>query len=462
MNKRIRVIRPQLIDDVLVNPGIGFTTLQRFNGDALNEGKKWTEGLPIVYQPDTGSLENKDHPATTIAYFRVYWRYIQPEKDVFRWDLIDEALAVAKRRRQTLMLRVGPHGSHGKAEDVPDWYRQLVGEGREWMTEAWMEGKWMVDARNPLFLEHFGNFIRAMGQRYDGHPGLESVDVSVVGAWGESEGIDALPDAAMRHLVDAYLDTFPTTPLLMLLYEGNSCRHALSRRAVGYRADCLGDLRPPSEYEADQKYFDPGGWCHMLDMYPRQIIKAGMQDAWKKAPVSFEACWVVQHWLDMGWDIDYIIDESLKWHISSFNAKSSPIPAVLKPKMDRWLKKMGYRLAVRRFAFPVEVARGEMFTFTSWIENLGVAPCYKPFQFAIRLKSETASFVFRTAARIINWLPGDSVFDSAFPITDAVPPGEYAVQVGIIDPQTEMPVVKLAMAGITGDGWYHLEHLTIT
>ena len=40
------VVRPQVIDDVLVNPGIGFMTFQRFNGDTLNEGKKWTEGYP--------------------------------------------------------------------------------------------------------------------------------------------------------------------------------------------------------------------------------------------------------------------------------------------------------------------------------------------------------------------------------------------------------------------------------
>ena len=36
-----------------------------------------------------------------------------------------------------------------------------------------------------------------------------------------------------------------------------------------------------------------------------------------------EVCWVMQHWLDKGWDVNYIIDQSLKWHISSFNGKSS-------------------------------------------------------------------------------------------------------------------------------------------
>jgi len=32
------VVRPKESEEVLVNPGIGFTTFQRFNGDSLNEG----------------------------------------------------------------------------------------------------------------------------------------------------------------------------------------------------------------------------------------------------------------------------------------------------------------------------------------------------------------------------------------------------------------------------------------
>jgi hypothetical protein len=40
-------VRPRVIQDVLVNPGIGFMTFQRFNGDELNSELTWTEGHPI-------------------------------------------------------------------------------------------------------------------------------------------------------------------------------------------------------------------------------------------------------------------------------------------------------------------------------------------------------------------------------------------------------------------------------
>jgi len=86
------VVRPKEIDNILVNPGIGFTTFQRFNGDTLttlNNKSGWTEGRPIIYQEFKGNLINNQHPQTSIAYWRVYWRYVEPEKGKYRWDLID-------------------------------------------------------------------------------------------------------------------------------------------------------------------------------------------------------------------------------------------------------------------------------------------------------------------------------------------------------------------------------------
>lgn len=119
------IVRPKETDEVLVNPGIGFTTFQRFNGDSLNNGLKWTEGFPIEYQPFTGSLTNQDHPPTSIAYFRVYWKFVEPQSGEYQWALFDQALKTARARGQTLMLRIAPYGT-GAENDVPEWYRTLV------------------------------------------------------------------------------------------------------------------------------------------------------------------------------------------------------------------------------------------------------------------------------------------------------------------------------------------------
>jgi hypothetical protein len=438
------IVRPQEIDDVLINPGIGFMTFQRFNGDTLNEGKRWTEGKPIAYQAFDGDLENENHPMTSLAYFRIYWRFIEPIQDQYRWDLIDRALETAQTRKQTLLLRIAPYGTNAD-NDVPGWYRELMGPEKDLS-----EKKWRTDPEDPRYAEHFGDMIRDMGARYDGHPLLESVDLAIVGAWGEGAGSAQLTLETRESLVNSYVEAFRTTPLIMLLTDEKTNRYGLSRRDVGWRVDCLGDMGG----------FSPT-WCHMCDYYPQAIIDFGMRDAWKKAPVSLEVCWVMQHWKDKNWDIDYIIDQSLKWHISSLNAKSSPVPVEWRAQVDRWLKRMGYRYVLRKFTYPVKAKPGRELSFTSWWENKGVAPCYKSFRLALQLSGPEGNILLPTQAKLRSWLPGDNLYNSDVVIPGDVRPGLYGLSIGVLDEQIDVPTVKLAIQGRQTDGWYPMGEITV-
>ena len=444
--QRTVIVRPKEIDDVLVNPGIGFMTFQRFNGDALNAGLKWTEGYPIAYQEFKGSLENKNHPATSIAYFRIYWKFVEPERGKYRWELLDTALRTAHNRKQTLMLRIAPYGTTPD-NDVPDWYRAMMGDEKSKLPID----KWRTNPEDPRYAKHFGTMIRAVGARYDGHPDLESVDMALVGAWGEGAGSSDLTEPTRAALVDSYIDGFRKSPLVMLLTDEKTNKYGLSKRDVGWRVDCLGDMGG----------FSNPAWSHMQDYYPQGIINFGMQDAWKKAPVSIEVCWVMQHWKDKGWDVDYIIDQSLKWHISSFNGKSSAVPDAWWPSVNRWLKKMGYRFALRKFTYPGTVKPQSKIEFTSWWENKGVAPCYREFPLALRLKSAQRSAVMTTAADIRTWLPGDVVYDDGVFVPADLAPGEYELAIAIVDPASREPKVKLAIAGMEPDGWYPLGKIEV-
>lgn len=442
-------VTPREIDSVLTNPGIGFTTFQRFNGDTLNSGLEWTEGKPISYQPFKGNLSNKDYPLTTIAYFRVYWRFLEPQEGKFNWEIIDRALYTAHERGQTLMLRVAPYGEgDSKGNDVPDWYRNMVGSQNEWFTDS---SGWRVNPEDMRYAKYYGGMIAALGKRYDGHPDLEAVDLSIVGFWGEGRGAELLTQPTREALVDAYTDHFKKTPLIALLTDKKTEAYVLSKVNVGWRIDCLGDMGG----------FDKN-WSHMYDYYPEGIINFGMQDAWKKGPVSLEVCWVMQKWKDEGWDIDYIIDQSLKWHISSFNAKSSAVPKEWWPQVNRWLNKMGYRFVLRRFTYPKEISRGAKLSFTSWWENKGVAPVYKKeYSFAIRLRNKQRTIIRTTDADITEWMPGDNLYDSAIYLPYDLPAGDYDFEVSIVDKQTNEPKVKLAIAGRTADGWYHLGSIRV-
>jgi len=461
------IVRPREIDDVLVNPGIGFNTFQRFNGDTLNAGDGWTEGFPIEYQEFDGNLENPDYPMCSTAYFRVYWRFVEPEPRKYNWAMLDKALKTAAERGQTLLLRIAPYGSSPET-DVPDWYRKMVGD------KEILENRWRVDPEDPRYVEYFGGMIRALGARYDGHPDLESVDIAIVGYWGEGAGSHLLSDKTRKALINAYLDSFKKThlifqplngdapdpgvlvkglPIAATFPDGRSNYTGPGIRYLGWRADCLGDM-------GFFKSKHPN-WTHMEDAYPQDIIKSGMRDAWKKAPVTLEVCGTMLRWKKNGFDIDYIIDQSLKWHISSFNAKSSPVPKEWWPAVNRWLKHMGYRLVLRKFTYPSTVRPHGKLAFTTWWENKGVAPCYRKFPFALRLKNSSRTEVLLTDADIRQWLPGDNIYDDAVFLPLDMPEGEYDLDVAILDPRTLKPKVKLAIAGIGPDGWYNMGKITV-
>ncbi len=284
------VVKPVEIFDILNNPGIGFMTFQRFNGDNLNKGSTWTEGLPPVYQDFDGDLINKNYPQTSIAYLRVYWKFMEPQAGQYNWFMIDKALRTAAERGQTLMLRIAPYGED--ENDVPAWYRKIVGHGDKLLSE-----KWRIDPEDPRYVQYFGGMIKALGQRYDGHPDLESVDVSIVGFWGEGDGSHLLTDVTRLALINCYLDNFKKTPLTFQPVNGDAPDPGIlvkgtpiaaswpdgrnngtgpQIRNLGYRMDCLGDMT--NEIWPEQR------WSHMTDIYPKDIIKSGMSEVWKKSP----------------------------------------------------------------------------------------------------------------------------------------------------------------------------------
>jgi hypothetical protein len=456
----LTIVKPNVIDDVLYNPGIGFTTFQRFNGDTggaiVNCGDFHNDYPNPPLRDAGGNFRNPDYPYTTVAYLRWYWIFIEPEQGKYRWDIIDRALETARERGQTLMMSLMPYGSSLASNDVPAWYREMVGSETQFKHDNPVN-QWLVDPEDPRYLEHYGRLIRTFGERYDGHPDVESVDIRIVGAWGEGGGTGLLKKETARALIDLYLESFKKTPIKLLLTDQFSNQYAISKADVGYRADCLGDLG----FWADEQH----GWTHMYDYYPEGIIEYGVRDAWKKSHVSFEMCGTFPSWKRaQGYtaeDVKYIFDQALKWHVSTFNGKSTAIPEEYLPQVEEFLKKMGYRFALRRLSYPTEVSPDEKVNFTTWWENQGVAPVYRPYIFAIRLDNGTYKRTFHTDANVKEWLPGDNVYNDSFFMPHDIPAGEYNVQIALLDNHTHEPVINLAIEGKRQDGWYDMGKIRV-
>jgi len=208
---------------------------------------------------------------------------------------------------------------------------------------------------------------------------------------------------------------------------------------------------------SENKYFEP----EMLDVYPQQIVRTGIQNVWQHHAVSLETCGTPSSWKKDGFDVDYILSQALRWHITTLNVKSSPIPAEWKQKFEEFQRKMGYRFILRRLEYPKSIKPGSMMPLHMWWLNDGVAPVYRDYQLALELKSPEGSAIIHVPAKLREWLPGDAVVDEPLYIPEHLTPGKYTVRIALLDPRTDKPAIQLANEGRQPDGWYEMGSVQI-
>ena len=431
----MRTITPKETTELLANPHMGWQTFHRFADEDKN-----LAGLP-----------------SGAAYFRFYWRQIEPAEGQIDFAKFDALLAHARKAGQRLSFRVMCVGSdEGVPLQVPAWLRENGCKGFEYRYDKGKTVFWVPDFDDPQFRTAHDRLITALGKCYDGHPFLDHVDIGSVGLWGEwhmsGTGVKVPPLKTRLAIIDGYRAAFPKSPKVMLIGDVDGLRHA-ARRGCGWRADCLGDMGGFSK-----------NWNHMDNLYPQNIEKSGAGEAWKRAPVAFESCWEMNKWKQEGWDIRHIFDYALNLHASYLNNKSATIPEGTRPEIERFLRKLGYRLVLRRLEHPDTAARGgaPLAVGMDW-ENVGVAPPYGRHRVAVRLtdaRGRSAALVAPGSA-IQGWLPGRRRVAESVKIPRRLAPGRYDLAVGVIDPATRTPAVRLAIAGRGADGWYPLSHVDV-
>lgn len=487
-NEVTQRVRPEESSDYLPNPHRGTTTFQRFQGDPLYPGAQWRDcygpvedrnkypGVsrlltygPLEFKSAPKRLKaNKNYiPWTTISYCRWPWRWLEPKKGKYNWKPIEGAIKAAKARGQTLQIRFQPFTEQkvplsedtgadrrppGTAVDVPDWYWDT---GAKWIVRKGADG-FEPDHNDSLFVKHFGSFIRAFAKRYDGHPTIESIDVAYAGHWGECGGNSTKATAAK--LVDIYLKSFRKTQLLSMLGT-DGCTHAAkqARTHVGWRADCFGDLRFITNHPDIP---DGGNWTHMYEAYPMEVVQCGLRDAWKVAPVTMESCGTVFSWDKAGYDFDWIIEQGYKYHTSIFMPKSVRFPDHVMDKMIEFDKRIGYRFVMRQMRLPLEAKPGSRIKIQIFVENVGCAPIYRPYQYAYRFRQGRKSVVVKSKQDIRTWMPGNTWFEDSVVVPAELKKGVASVDMGIVD-SAEKPVVWFAIKGSLVDGWHPMTHMDI-
>lgn len=425
------------------NPYIGFISYQHFRGEALysdavvrpENNMTETEAFecyPIPKNVPQNGREEGFYPDTTVAYIRFLWKEFEPEEGQFRYELMEEVLDKARSCGQTVMFRLIPHSTRSR-DDVPEWLKKYISCPER------PEGKRVKDSpKDPKYLEYFGRAIRALGERFDADSTLDVVDISLTGSWGEGHQLEEYPREALEQLMDVYMEAFPNTMLI-----GQCCApwlidYVSSKHPIGWRGDGVGEPQ------------------HMLKAYPERA--AFLPDVWKQGPVSFESYWWLCEWKRRGWDLDQIIQTLLGWHVSTFNAKSLPIPEEWQEQIRSWNNQMGYHFAPKSFSYPEQAQAGDTLELKLTMINHGVAPIYHQIPVMLRLRSDAYEKSFPTGIDVMEWMPGEKQYRLELTLPEELPAGSYALELGIVGEAT--PMIYLCTDAERNGRFYRLGTVT--
>ncbi|MCC7494712.1 MAG: DUF4832 domain-containing protein [Fimbriimonadaceae bacterium] len=426
------VVQPVESDAVFANPHQGWQTFHR-----TAAADPALAGLP-----------------SASAYYRFYWRDLEPVAGQIDFARLDALLEQCRAAGQQLAWRLMCLGTDRRPCDTPDWLRAKC-PGTEFQLGDDGITRWAPDLDSPVFQEAHARTVRALAARYDGHPDLDLLDIGTVGLWGEwhmsGTGVKMPSLATRQAIVDLWRGSFPRTATVMLIGDLDPLRHALAGGA-GWRADCLGDLGG----------FSPT-WNHMQHFYRQQLEKAGGNEAWKQAPVAFESCWDMRKWVAEGWPLRTIFDYALDLHASYLNNKSAPLPEGSRPEVERFLRKLGYRLVLRRLTHPATAPAGSTLeAVTAW-DNVGVAPPYHDYHLAFRLQQAAGGppLLLTDPTTLRGRLPGSWTQTSRLSLPADLPPGDSQLALAFVRPGETTPALRLAIEGRGEDGWSALSRVTV-
>ncbi|MCD9539843.1 DUF4832 domain-containing protein [Photobacterium carnosum] len=470
------VIYPKKSDDILTNPGIGFTELQRI---VSNEPTNPFYGdKPVLSYPDTSTV-----------YYRWYWDQLTTAdnpnlNEAMLERKIDNVLKDAASVNKKVVIRFMALRGKGDpiydvdvnkdSSGIPCWLvDELYGHGLNGTSCHLSDEEAVNMFKIPQFIHRSQEFLSTLGQRYDHNKTLLRIDVGMVGTWGEwnlsgyssksslSVGMsdNGYKVQDLKPYIDAIIKAFPHTPKVMLGTNKGDYLSYATQKGFGWRVDCLGDWNK--------------GWNHMEDGYPTMILH--MTDAstnkypdmlfnqrWKKSAVDFEICQgSLQDWYSIKntHRLTYnqvlkTFDFALKQHASLINAKSGVIPKRYQLLVKQFLNKLGYRYQLNQLKVNNVVHQNDYLYIDSTWENVGVAPIYSNYPVTWRLRSANGNIVayYTSTANIVNWLPADNenVKNPIYVITDKfkinnISIGEYFLDVGLVEKHTRKAKISLAI-----------------
>jgi hypothetical protein len=148
----------------------------------------------------------------SVVYLRFNWADVEPEEGHYNWNYIDDAIAACRPRGAAVAMRVMTANAHTRGYYCsPKWLFDLGCKGFDYTVggaDPTSGGRRIPriepDYSDPIYLAKQENFIAALGNRYDGNPNVEFLDIGSYGIWGEWHSSHPASILVRKQIVDMY------------------------------------------------------------------------------------------------------------------------------------------------------------------------------------------------------------------------------------------------------------------
>jgi hypothetical protein len=468
------VVRPVDTGGALINPGMGWVL--HYYDNLLTQFGNYAD------PQDTHDF----FPGMSVAYFRLAWGYIEPEKGKFNWSIVDGPAQRFIARGWQVAFRFSCYEGHtAQTNAAPPWLRELGANG-EFTKEEDSREYWQPRYDDPVFLKHLEEFLAAAARRYDGNPNVAWIDVGSFGMWGEGHTSGNYSRETRRQHIALHTKHFKQTLVAVNDDLGKE-------RGQPNRLDDLIGAAPNLALRDDSILVNPA---------PKAYRSAFLAEPfWPRQPVILESA---HYSLPRGkkyWDDGALYAESMEAYRGSYISVHDSPRRFWDENQDfirRMNLRMGYRLNLLEAAWPAKVAAQASFAVSTKWKNVGVAPCYPGGYVALTLKAANGivtTFVDETwnlrelgvdqpgsDSKIVQYndagprqdgkdpirslalpVPGSAPvkeLQSAFAFCPMVKPGTYEVFISV-GSRDGTPQIALPLAEGDGQRRYRLGQLTV-
>lgn len=387
---------------------------------------------PVTGNPGVGFAPPANDPdaaaGESLVYLGVRWAAFEPSPGVYDFAALEETYHLARWRSEgkhavlRFLCDVPGESAH---RDIPDWLYRATKDGVDYTTPY---GKgYAPDYNNPVFIAAHQKAIAALGQYCSRDTFVLYVELGSLGHWGEwhvytRAGLPGIPaQAVAMQYVQPYLDNFSTAKLLARRPFAFAQANGL-----GVYNDMTGAPGDTAEWLA---WLREGG---VYDQPPQPEPLAAMGEVWNNAPVGGEFTSSIPMETMLGDGLSQTLALLGESHMSFLGPKCPHGQAAVQVRQA-----LGYQIWVSK-----SVLRGDTVRLT-W-RNSGAAPLY--WAWPVALYGYDADGALRqttpVALDLTKLTPGAALTTTTrLPHDDAV----TAITLGIVDPLTGEPAVKLAM-----------------